>query len=197
MLIYESVTPEDARELDSLYERYLNSGDAILPWIENGVCIPGYCGVKCLDDGKIVGVMSARPGVDFTCGHYELAREIETQWQGGRLYTIDICVVISSHRKRGIAKALIKRLGEKLIETGCTHVVAELWLRGREDAGDEHRSPVLPLFQRHWGEMHRIGEFSDFYRELDKYGMTCPYCGGGECICGAIVGIFELKERSQ
>jgi GNAT superfamily N-acetyltransferase len=196
MLTYSRTTAGDAAVIARLYKRYLNDGDNVAVWMEEGFHKPGFCGVKCLDDDELVGVMSARPGVDFTCGHHELVREIETKWKDCTIYTADVGIVLPSHRRRGIAKTLAAWLRECLIEIGCTHVVTELWMRGREDTGDEHRSQILSLFLKCWGEMYNLGKFPDFYSELGKYGMTCPYCGGEDCVCGATIGVFALRGRS-
>jgi GNAT superfamily N-acetyltransferase len=190
MLTYSKTVPGDARELARLYRLYLNGGDGIGEWMEKGLALPGFCGVKCLDDGEIVGVVTAKPGVEFTCGHHELAREIEERWRGFTLYTADMGLVTPSHRGRGIAKELMRRVRDELLLMGCTRVVAELWLRGGED------SPILHTVRECWGETRELGLYPDFYRELGKYGMTCPHCGGGECSCGALVCMVALTRES-
>jgi GNAT superfamily N-acetyltransferase len=193
MFTYEETTPEDAEALSRLYGRYLNGADALEAWIRESLRSDGFCGRKCLEGKKIVGAVTAKRGVEFTCGHYELAREIEQRWSGHTLYTADMGVVLPSYRGRGIAKTLLRLVRDELLARGCMHIVTELWLRGDVDFADEHRSQILAPVCKYWGELYTIGEFPDFYHELGRYGMTCPYCGGGKCVCGALVGVVDLS----
>jgi GNAT superfamily N-acetyltransferase len=192
MHTFGRVTREDADSVSRLYEEYLNGGGDIAQWLDSGLRMPGYCGVKCVEGGQLVGIVSARPGVEFTCGHHGLVREIEARWSGHKLYTADMGLVVPSHRGRGIAKTLMGLARDALLELGCSHIVAELWLRGAPGGSREHSSPILPIVRECWGELIEVGEFPDFYRELKEYGMTCPYCGAGDCVCGAAVYVAEL-----
>ncbi|MDR1299177.1 MAG: hypothetical protein LBJ84_02860 [Oscillospiraceae bacterium] len=171
-------------------------------WLNDGLRAQGYCGMKCIEGGEIIGIVSARPGVEFTCGHQELVREIERRWKGAVLYTADMGLVLPPHRRRGIARTLLCLVRDKLISMRCSHLVTEHWLRGAQDCGVEHSPQMLPVVRECLGELHIVGEFPDFYRELGKYGMVCPYCGGSRCVCGAMVGVSDItaplrEERSR
>jgi hypothetical protein len=89
----------------------------------------------------------------------------------------------------------LRLVRDELLRRGAAHIVAELWLRGDARQENEHHSQILAPVRKYWGEPREIGEFSDFYRDLDHYGMTCPYCGGGKCVCGALVCIIDLSRR--
>ena len=186
MLKYGSLELCDLDEINNLYERYLNSGKCIKGWLREGLQTPGYCGVKCTDGDKIVGAFSARPAIEFTCGHEELVRRISEQWSGHRIYTVDMLAVLPEYRGQGVARELAKRLREKMLQNGCQEFVVEAWRRSKEN--DTPMSGVLKYF----GRQMVVGVYDDFYKDIRKYGIVCPECGE-ICRCGAEVTVVELE----
>jgi GNAT superfamily N-acetyltransferase len=192
LLIYECVTGDDCEALSELYRRYLNGGETVERWLREGLRTPGYLGVKCIEDGEIIGVVSCRPGIEFTCGHSEIAREIERKWGSGAFYTADMGVVVPHRRGMGIARRLMEMIRVRLTEAGCEYIVTELWLRSRRFGTGYEDSQIIHAVEKYWGKCICVGTYSDFYRDLSTYGMTCPHCGAGECQCSAMVCLVPL-----
>jgi len=186
MLEYSDLEQSDLDEIAGLYELYLNSGTGVKGWLKEGLSSPGYCGVKCTNGGRIVGVISARPGIDFTCRHEDIIRHISRQWSGYKLYTGDMMVVLPEYRGHGIARELTERLRKMLVGCGSQGIVVEAWRRARK-----HDMPAGGIL-KYFGQQTIVGIFEDFYKDLGKYGMTCPDCGSS-CRCGAKVIVIEME----
>lgn len=186
MLQYVNVSKNDLPELIDLYEQYLNGGEPIKEHLRTGLSDPGYIGVKCVDQGRILGVFSAGPGIQFTYPHEELEQAIAQQWGNTKIYSGDMLVVLKQYRGHGMARALTKAFHAALKESGVENLVVEMWNPRMQ--GD------LPAA----GIMKYIGDFQvkwncpAFYQDLYRYGMTCPNCGDGPCCCGAVVGVIAV-----
>ena len=185
MLEYLDLQSGDIDEMSELYEKYLNAGENIKAWISEGMNGPGYCGVKCVDGNKMIGVFSARPAVEFTCGHEDIVDLICERWRGLLLYTGDMLVVAPEYRRQGVARELTERLHRSLVQKGCQCFVAEEWHRFVEK--DVPADDVL----KYLGRKVIVGRYDDFYKNLGMHGLTCPECGTS-CCCGAIVSVFEF-----
>ena len=185
MLIYSEVTIEDFGPMLALYERFLNAGEGTWRHLGKSMNAPGYAGVKCMDGDVMAGVISAEPGVGFTCGHEDLAAQIEERWRGKSVYTGDMLVVLPEYRGRGIARRLSEAWREMLISRGCEILVIEGWHRSRED--DVPMTGIL----KYIGRSITLGEYPDFYQQSERYGVLCPECGA-HCRCGATICVIEL-----
>ncbi len=185
MLLYSEVNESDFEQMLILYERFLNAGENIAPYLREGISDSSYAGVKCMDGERMIGVFSARPGVDFTCGHEDIAEKIRRRWRSYRLFTADMLAVLPEYRGLGVARRLAEGLRASLKARGCERLVIEEWRRSIE--GDVPVSGVL----KYIGPHTTLGVYPDFYRDSAEYGVTCPECGP-HCRCGALVCILEI-----
>ena len=187
MLIYKEVEREDEDVITEMYETYLNAGNPIRGHVREGLQCEDYMGYKCVDTetGKLVGIISAKPGLDFTCGHPELVEQIHQKWGTQGLYSSDIMIVDPAYRKHGIARELAIQLKKGLMEKHAVCLVMELWIRSTD--GDV---PALHPLRDIW-EMTTLTIDREFYKNLADYGLTCPLCGA-ECHCGAMITVMEF-----
>ena len=186
MLEYSDLSIDDLENMRNLYETFLNSGSGIEEWLREGLANPRYAGIKCMDGDKMVGVFSGRPGIEFTYGHEDLTELIREKWKGYEIFTGDMLVVLPEYRGHGIARRLTTGMKKSLREKGCQRMVAEAWYK--PVANDIPASNVM----KYLGPHEVVGEYMDFYRDIDKLGMTCPECGPGSCRCGAVVCVIEI-----
>ena len=186
MLQYSDLSHDDLEETIKLYETHLNSGGEIRFWLREGFDNPLYCGVKCTDGDKMVGMFSVRPGIVFTYHNEELAKQIGERWSGPELFTIDMVVVLPEYRRRGIARELLKRLHGRIVEKGGRRLLVEAWFRAEDST-----APLYGLLDEYFKKTEVVGKFDNFYKDLGKHGIACPECGSS-CKCGAIVFIVEF-----
>lgn len=187
MLAYSSLRPEDAKHLTALYEEFLNGGESIGPWLLAGLEDPDYCGAKCVDQGRMVGAFSARPGVEFTCGQTRLAEQIQSRYHGQRLFTADMLTTLEDYRGHGIARRLALTLRRQLVAKGCQKLVIEAWHRSAKDD-----MPVMGVVKYLSKCVETFGSYDDFYADIGAYGLTCPECGGSLCHCGADILVLDI-----
>ena len=185
MLEYVEINRDDLDELSELYEVYLNSGGRVKGWLQEGLNDSRYCGIKCLDDGKIVGAISARPNVEFTCGHEEIVNEINDRWKGLDLFTADMLTVLPAYRESGVGRELTIKHRDQIIKNGGHGIVVELWHKNNDER------PGSGLL-KYLGNGELLGVYDDFYKDLDKYGLSCPDCGL-PCSCGADVYVIVFE----
>lgn len=192
MLVYQKLERNDETAVTEMYETYLNAGASIRGYIRDGLGAEGFVGFKCVDtdSGRLAGMISARPGVAFTCGHPELVELVRRRWGGEGLYTGDMLAVDPAYRRRGVGRELAVRLREGLLQKHAACMVMELWLRCRD--GDV---PALHPLQNAWKDFNIITLtiVRDFYKNLADYGLTCPECGAS-CKCGALIAALELHD---
>lgn len=180
-LHYSDVTIADLGAVNELYQRHLNGGPQIYDWLREGLSMENYAGVKCMDGEKVVGVFSARPGIDFTCPHPEIEAKILAEYPGKNIYSGETLVVLPEYRGLGIARELALGLRERLIKLRCDIMIAEEWHRRIER--DVPASGVLKYLSE---RTDLLGIYPEFYAGLEELGMTCPQCDG-HCQCGALV----------
>ena len=185
MLRYESVVEGDLPQMASIFRRYLNGGEGVESYLLEGMRTPGYVGIKCTDDGRMVAVITAKPGIEFTCPKPELTERIQRRWPGKKIYTGEMVTVLPEYRGRGIAKAMTLQWADAMRQNGGEYLMLELWDKKN---GDEPASGML----KYIGEVEASWSFPHFYEDLEKYGMTCPDCAPGPCTCGATVAIVRL-----
>ena len=185
MLTYSKVTKDDFGATVDLYEKYLNAGEGIREYLRKSFMLENYVGYKCCDDGRMIGIFSARPGVYFTYEHAELEAMIRRRWPKD-IYSGDMLVVEEAYCGQGIAHRLTRGCCDLVKEAGGKHLLVELWLKpdGEEPAGGIVKDMGTGIFEAKW-------TIPDFYKDMHLYGMTCPRCGA-RCVCGAIVGVVQL-----
>ena len=185
MIRYEETTEEDLPLMAKIFRTYLNDGDGIEEYLRAGMQTPGYVGLKCMDDDRFVGVLTAKPGIEFTYPKPEISRMISERWPGKKIYTGEMVTVLPQYRGRGIARTMTLKWADLMRRKGGEYLLLELW--NKKD-GDIPASGML----KYIGKLEESWEFPDFYKDLHLYGMTCPDCGPGICTCGATVVIVRL-----
>lgn len=189
MYSYGFLTEEDREIIISFYEEFLNGGKGVRKHIEELMGNNNYIGIKCIDsEGLVCGIFSAYRGVEFTCGHLDLVQEIQYKYENRNIYTLDMMVVLPSHRNEGIAYELGLQLKKVLQSHRAELLMAELW---RQPDGKLPGKVILDSI----GHQLEHNYFPDFYEELERYELNCPICGV-PCRCGADICILDLEYKS-
>ena len=178
-----SVEITDTEEVADIYEKYLNSGASIRNHIRENMRMEDYVGFKAMDGEQIVGIMSGRPGIDFTYPHPELEKEIRHRFPGERIFSNESILVLPEYRNQGIAHELGRRMVHGILHKGYTLLLAELWI---------YPDGSVPAAEttEHWGEIVFEKKQNLFYDRLEQYGMEI--CGK-HCKCGAMIRVFRLR----
>lgn len=184
MLNYEKVTENDLDELIKFYRIYLNDGSNVDKYVSEGINSEHFVGYKCCSDGKMVGVLTARYGIDFTYPHKELNDDISALCKGKSIYTLDAIAVIPEYRKSGVASEITRLVMKQIKEYGGELSLMEMWI---------HPNGYIPVYKMFdvYGKYIYNKEVPLFYKDLKRYGFTCPICGE-ECRCGALIRVMEL-----
>lgn len=194
MIEYGKLELSDEDIATQFYETYLNAGPAVRDYIRTGLRTEGFVGYKCTDTetGKVIGMMSARPGIEFTCDHPELVEMVKERWGTQGVYTVDMQIVEPEYRKHGVGRQLAVLLQQGLRKHHAKCMVLELWIRHREKD-----VPALHPMQKAWKEANIVPltVVDDFYKNLADYGLTCPECGS-DCKCGALIAMLVLNGSS-
>jgi len=186
MLHYETVTIADLSDMAHIFKNFLNDGDNVTNYLRTGLEMPGYIGVKCMDDDRTVAVLTARPGIDFTYPKPELEKAIAARWAGKNIYSGEMVTVLPEYRGKGIARSMTLLWADRMREAGGDYLLLELW---DKKSGDEPASGMI----KYIGALEQEWVFTDFYKDLHLYGMSCPDCGkGNPCTCGATVAMIAL-----
>jgi GNAT superfamily N-acetyltransferase len=185
MITYTFITKADADALSAFYAENLNDGPDLMAWLANALELPDYIGVKAMNGDRLVGAVTVRPGVDFTCNHQDLEEGIENMFPKGDVSTFDMWLVDPNYRGLGISRRMAKLLKARLREVGVRHILAEQWVHPGERGSEI--TPHLALI----GDVHKLMTIPHFYRNLSECGMTCPICGEN-CQCGAVISIVYV-----
>ncbi len=184
IITYDVITEEDADEVARLYAEHLNSGDSVEEHVKEGIKSPDFIGFKAVCNGKIVGMLTGRGGVDFTYPHPELEERLSKYWEGKKVYTPDSVVVLKEYRHHNIFNELGARLVPTIYERGYEILLTELWIYPNGNVPAE-------ATVRHWGELVHKEDIPMFYKDNEKYGIICPICGK-TCTCGARIIIMDV-----
>ena len=185
MLRYDRTTEKDVPQMAKIFRQFLNDGKGVEEYLLEGVRMPGYVGIKCMDDDRMVAVLTAKPGVEFTFPKPELSDEISRRWAGKMIYTGEMVTVLPEYRGRGIARTMTLQWVDAMRQLGGEYLMLELWDKKN---GDEPASGML----KYIGTVEASWSFPDFYKDLHKYGLTCPDCAPNPCTCGATVVMIRL-----
>lgn len=183
---YLPIGRKDAESIADMYERYLNGGEGIREHIRAGIEEEDYTGYKAVCGGRLAGFVSGRAGIDFTYPHPELKRKIEEMFPGKKIYSPDAMVVAPEFRKMQTARTLGRKVIQSVYDKGYNLLVTELWIY--PDGSVPALKPVL-----RWGRPVYQEKVPGFYKDSDRYGITCPICGS-HCTCGALITVLELDE---
>lgn len=190
MFHYKKVEALDIPDMIKLYKIYLNDGEIIDEQITKDFYTDGFIGIKCVDEhNKMIGVVSAFPGVEFTCGHEALVEEIKALYKGHCIYTTEMIVVIPEFRHLNIGEQMINHFHVALDRTKADYFITELW---KEPSG---RVPGRLITNILGGEVKHYS-IPLFYEALASYGLTCPICGD-TCVCGAEISIIDLHQEGR
>ncbi len=185
MLHYDKVTLQDLPQMAELFRKYLNDGARVEEYLEAGFHMPGYIGMTCKDGDKLVGVITARPGVEFTIPKPEINKMIDERYPNKKIYTGEMVAVEPEYRGLGISKNLHIQWADEMRAAGGEYVLLELWLK---HDGDVPAGGTV----KYVGTMEECWTFPDFYKGLEAYGMTCADCAPNPCTCGAVVIVVRL-----
>ena len=184
MIEYRPIKRADIPVIIELYERYLNSGEAISKQIRNCWEEGSYMGCLATSGRKIVGLMTVRRGIAFTYPHPELEAELEWIVHGKRIANCDALLVMPEYRNAGIAHSMANNVRELLQKISCDYFLAEIWIY--PDGEAPGKSTLESAGKLIWQK-----RMDDFYKDLSNYGMKCPLCGD-HCVCGAWIDLMEL-----
>ncbi len=189
MIEYRPIEASDIPLVTALFEQHLNSGQPIKDTIrrlwEAGV----YWGYAAYENGEVLGFMTICPGIAFTYPHPELEAELAAAVGTSAVAYCDAILVLPGHRGRGVAKALAGRIGKLLREKRFDCLLAEIWIY------PDGSAPAKVVFET-VGEVVWRRRIDGFYRDLERYGMSCPVCGR-KCVCGAWVELIRLGQKQS
>lgn len=185
MLEYKPLTQADLPGMAEIFRKFLNDGPEVEDYLRQGMEMPGYVGIKCTDGQVLAAVLTARPGVEFTYPKPELEEMILERWKGKRFYTGEMVTVLPAYRGQGVARTMTLQWAQAMRENGGEYLMLELW--DKKD-GDVPASGMI----KYIGTLEESWVIPDFYKDLHKYGMTCPDCSPGPCTCGATVAVIRL-----
>lgn len=185
MVTYSCIEEKDLDPVIALYEAYLNSGDYIRNTMQTEFYTGDYLGIKACDGDELVGFFSGQGGIGFTYPHPELESEIRKLAGERKLYTPDGLLVLEAYRERGVAGELVRRMKEALLRKKVELALVELWIY--PDGSVPARKPLMGIGKAVYQKRVPL-----FYKDLKKYSIKCPICGG-DCRCGALIELLEVK----
>lgn len=173
----EPLTSADLEELVALHALYLNYGEGIHAHFEAALADLATVAVKCVHEGRMVGLDMYTRGISLSGGHRELCDRIRTITGDALVYTGDALLVVPQYRGRGLDADMLAACRRKLRERGATYVLYELWVH------PDGRVPARHTVER-YEQVMDLGLHRDFYVDFDHYGYFCPICGT-KCGCSA------------
>ncbi len=184
---YLPITSEDIKDVTQLYVEHLNAGDYVEEHIREGMEQEDFVGIKAVEQGRIIGMLTGRQGIDFTYPHPELEAYIHNRFDKSTLYTPDSLYVEAEYREQDVARQLGKRLVREIYQKGYRRLLTELWIYPNGKVPAE-------ATVREWGNVIYHEDIPFFYIDGRQYGIECPKCGK-ECGCGARILVIEISEK--
>ncbi len=185
MIEYSYIDEADYGQMTELYRKYLNDGDYVEKELRRKYDECDYTGVKAVDGYKMVGFASMAKGIDFTYPHPELKERLNAIVEDDVAYTGDAVVVREEYRGQGISHKMFEGCYKLMCERKAKYILTELWIYPGGDVPAE--DSVLSL-----GRVVYREYIEDFYKDLNKYGMTCPICGEN-CRCSACIELHRTE----
>ena len=184
---YQEITERDLPRVTELCARYLTEGQVIADEMYAGWSRGDCLGYKAVVDGRIIGLLTVRRGIQLTYPHPELERELR-EFVGDRPVCCgDAILILPEYRGRGIHDRLTLAVRRELRRQGVKLMLTENWIY---PDGRVPSKKGAALF----GRLVYEKVVPDFYRDLKRYGMRCPICGEN-CVCGAWLHIWEIQEE--
>ncbi len=184
-LRYSEIGPEDIDAISTMTERYLTHGHYIRRAITREASRHNYYGVKVQDGEQMVGFLTFKEGIDFTLPHAELERKIRDMTAGGMVVNGDAVFVNPAYRKGGLGGEMMRRSLSIMRAMGAEYLLLEFWIY------PDRKIPALYLPDANLKILYEE-RLERFYRDLPRYGMSCPICGEN-CQCGALIRLFSLN----
>ncbi len=188
-MIFRPFEEKDTEELLTRVSECLTEGESVIREIRENIAAGNYFGGVAEEDGRFLGFATAREGFGFTVPHPELEEEIRKMFPKGRFFVGDEMWVSEEARGQGVAGKCLKITRDELVRRGGNYWLTELWVYP-----DGH-SPVKDVAEG-CGEKMYEKLVPMFYRDLGKYGMSCPICGD-DCKCSAMVRVYQLKPEEE
>ncbi len=184
MIEYRPIRGSDIPRIIAYFMQYLNSGQSIADSIrelwDQGV----YKGYIALEGEEILGFMTVCPGISFTYPHPELEAELAAAVGEAAVAYCDALLVLPGHRNEGVAHGLALRVQKLLRQQNYDYLLAEAWIY------PDGRVPAKAVYET-LGEVVWQRNVDGFYRDQDKYGLSCPICGE-KCACSACIELIKL-----
>lgn len=186
MISYEYIQQQDLNEVTALYEKYLNAGEFIRQQVADDFASPGFLGVKAVVDDKIVGVLYGKDSLTLTYPHPEAEKKLAEATRGHKVHYSDALAIHEDYRHHDISAGMFGCLKKRLLEKGYELLFGELW---------KYPDGRMPAYGpvSHLGPFYYSLEVPGFYKELERYGVSCPVCGK-HCRCSARLVLVWLDE---
>ncbi len=183
MIEYSYINKNDYERMTELYKKYLNDGTYVELELSRKYAECDYTGIKAMDGDEIAGFASMAKGLDFTYPHPDLKERLEAIVGDDIIYTGDAVVVREEYRGHGISHRMFEECYKLMCERKAKYILTELWIYpGGDIPAEDSVLSLGPVVYREYIE--------DFYKDLDKYGMSCPICGG-HCTCSACIELHR------
>lgn len=186
---YSGITSDDIPQIIDYTQKYLTNGEEIREEIELSVFENNYYGTKATEGEELIGFLTIKRGVQFTVPHPYLEREIRRVTKGGHVYFVDGIWVSEDYRHHGICSSLVTKTGRLVKELGGDYIFIEEWVY------PNGHIPVKDAISV-WGNPIYEKDVPLFYKDMKKYGMTCPICGK-DCKCGALIRLYAVGDISE
>ena len=183
-LRYSEIDENDIDTISTMTERYLTHGNYIRKAITREASRHNYYGVKVEDGTRMVGFLTFKEGIDFTLPHAELEQKIRAMTTDGMVVNGDAVFVNPAYRKCGLGGGMMRRSLSIMRAMGAKYLLLEFWIY------PDMKIPALYLPDANLKILYEE-RLEQFYRDLPRYGMTCPICGK-DCRCGALIRLFAL-----
>ena len=185
MIRYEKITEDDLEAIVSFYQRYLNSGDYMKEQLQREILRKDFRGYKAIDGETAVGFCYGKDGLELTYPHEELEAHVLEAAKNHKVHYVDAMVIDEGYRNRGISAELVRLYKEELIKDGYDATFGEIWIY--PDGRMPSHRPMTGFGKAFW-------EYEEpyFYKDLGRYGLTCPICGAN-CICGAKLTLYNIE----
>ena len=180
------ITDDDVTEIVRLTLEYLTDGDEVADEIMENVRTGNYFGYKAVKEGKIVGFMTFKQGIGFTTPQPRIEDTIRRIADGKKVFIADGLWVSPDVRGHGVGAKLCRMIGQGIKKAGGDYLLIEEWIYPDGD------SPVRALADQ-WGTPVYDKHVPLFYKDISKYGMTCPICGK-DCKCSAKIRLYDTED---
>ena len=186
MIRYRPIKGSDIPQIVELYAQYLNSGEYYSELIRSWWAEGAYQGYAAVQDGAMIGLMTVRRGIAFTYPHPELEAELSLVVGDQPVANCDALLVLPEHRHEGVAGKLAGKILKLLMEEDYRYFLSEVWIY------PDGTVPASSVFES-FGRLVWQRQIDGFYRDLERYGMSCPICGS-RCVCGARIDLMEIEK---